>query len=160
MTAVGTNLYVGGTLTLGGSVPVNRIARWDGATWSALRSGLGHYVSGGISVFCMRGIGNDLYVGGPFAIAGQRLSYYFARWNDPIDFNLAPGLLLDKLRGSASGPFKLQLTATLVPSYVIEASTNFTEWTPLMTNATSPFEFLDPAAPNHPKRFYRARQGP
>ncbi|MCB9163613.1 MAG: hypothetical protein H6592_04115 [Flavobacteriales bacterium] len=38
--ANGTDIYVGGTFTTAGSITVNHIAKWDGANWSALGSGL------------------------------------------------------------------------------------------------------------------------
>ena len=43
---------------------------------------------------------------------------------------------------------------------VLEASADFTNWIPLTTNTLggSPFPFRDPAPPNLPKRFYRARK--
>ena len=40
------DLYVGGTFTTIGALTVNRIARWDGSTWSALGTGLGGTSSG------------------------------------------------------------------------------------------------------------------
>jgi hypothetical protein len=43
---------------------------------------------------------------------------------------------------------------------VLEASSNFTNWTALTTNTVGgiPFPFRDPTPPNLPQRFYRARQ--
>jgi hypothetical protein len=44
--------------------------------------------------------------------------------------------------------------------YHVEASSNATAWTPIFTN-TAPsnrWEFVDPMAPNHLFRFYRARE--
>jgi hypothetical protein len=42
---------------------------------------------------------------------------------------------------------------------VVEGSTNFATWTPLLTNVTvnNPFYFSDSASTNFPWRFYRAR---
>lgn len=67
---------------------------------------------------------------------------------------------LGKLRGTSTGPFKLEIIASGVPGYVIEATTNFSTWTPLETNTISPYEFWDFTAPSRPYRFYRARQTP
>jgi len=39
-------------------------------------------------------------------------------------------------------------------NYVIEASTNLVNWTPVETNP-APFQFIDIAASNYPVRFYR-----
>ena len=45
------------------------------------------------------------------------------------------------------------------PLIVLEASSDFANWTPMRTNTLSgsPFPFHDPAPPNLPRRFYRAR---
>jgi len=61
---------------------------------------------------------------------------------------------------SPGGPFKFTINATGVPNYVIEATTNFTGWTPLGTNSASPYEFMDMDAANRPHRFYRVRSQP
>lgn len=65
----GTDLYVGGGFTevnpgTVDQIPVNHLARWDGASWSILGDGDGNGVSG--RVWSMVFIGNDLYVGGAF----------------------------------------------------------------------------------------------
>ena len=36
LAVMGGNVYAGGTFTNMGGVAANRIAKWDGATWSAL----------------------------------------------------------------------------------------------------------------------------
>ena len=84
----GTNLYVGGMFGMAGGVPVNGIARWDGASWSALGSGVGGsgYIYTPTTVLAMSG--SDLYVGGPFSIAGGKPSPYLAR----VYLNLLPAL--------------------------------------------------------------------
>jgi hypothetical protein len=47
-------------------------------------------------------------------------------------------------------------------SYVLQASTNFSNWISLDTNLapSDTFNFLDPSASNFPARFYRAFQLP
>jgi len=56
----------------------------------------------------------------------------------------------------------LQLGFMGVPgsSYVLLATTNFTSWVPIATNAglTNQIYFVDPAASNFPSRFYRVLQ--
>ncbi|HHY84768.1 MAG TPA: hypothetical protein GYA07_04425 [Verrucomicrobia bacterium] len=62
--------------------------------------------------------------------------------------------------GMTSAGFGLLLEGADGVDYVIEATTNFSIWTPIFTN--TPFgnriEFIDPEATNHPLRFYRGRE--
>ena len=60
----GTALYVGGGFTTAGGVPASNIAKWDGATWSALGSGTDRQVQA-VAV-----VGTNLYAGGFFTTAG------------------------------------------------------------------------------------------
>ena len=43
---------------------------------------------------------------------------------------------------------------------VIQATTNFVNWTPVLTNSAGLYDFTDPAAANYRARFYRAMLGP
>ncbi|MBI5365094.1 MAG: hypothetical protein HZA53_18095 [Planctomycetes bacterium] len=71
----GADLYATGDFTLtGGSVGATRIARWDGAGWRALGSGLG----GTGRTFAS--FGSDLFIGGDFSSAGPFSSRFIARW--------------------------------------------------------------------------------
>jgi hypothetical protein len=97
MTVGGDNnetLYVGGGFTTVGvsqsltpptGVTANRIASWDGNSWSALASGLN-----GI-VYAMLWHGNNLYVGGDFTTAGGVPANYIAKWNGTSWSPLTPG---------------------------------------------------------------------
>src|SRR5258705_8273993 len=58
------NLYIGGGFTLVGDVIANRIAKWNGSSWSALDSGLNSRVS------ALAVSGSDGYAGGDFTAAG------------------------------------------------------------------------------------------
>jgi len=57
---------------------------------------------------------------------------------------------------------QLQLNFTGVPgsNYVLEATTNFSTWTPISTNTalTNELFLLDPSATNYPYRYYRVLQ--
>jgi hypothetical protein len=57
---------------------------------------------------------------------------------------------------------QLQLGFAGVPgsNYVLQATTNFSTWTPISTNnaLTNKFNLLDPKATNYPYRFYRVLQ--
>lgn len=68
-------LYVGGSFTVAGGVAANRVARWDGSTWSALGAG----VNGTVLAFAsFQGV---LYVGGTFSSAGGAAAGNLAIWN-------------------------------------------------------------------------------
>jgi cysteine-rich repeat protein len=70
------DLYVGGWFATAGGVSANRIARWDGTSWSALGSGM----DGGVRALAVSGSG-DLYAGGDFTTAGGVSANHIARWD-------------------------------------------------------------------------------
>jgi hypothetical protein len=77
----GKDLYAGGyftTATNSGSVEVtaNRIAKWDGNSWSALGSGMD------FSVYALAVSGSNVYAGGGFSTAGGvSATNRIAKWN-------------------------------------------------------------------------------
>jgi len=62
--------------------------------------------------------------------------------------------------GFSNGMFRLSFAGMTGSNYVLEATTNLTTWTPLVTNAaaTNLFDMFDADATNYPHRFYRVRQ--
>jgi hypothetical protein len=60
----GPALYAAGSFATAGGVTVNNVAKWDGASWSALGSGMTSYVAA-LAVFD-DGSGEGLYAGGGF----------------------------------------------------------------------------------------------
>jgi trimeric autotransporter adhesin len=77
----GPALYAGGIFTTAGGVTVNRIAKWDGESWSALGSGMNGYVYA-LTVFDDgSGSGPALYAGGTFTTAGGVSASRVARWD-------------------------------------------------------------------------------
>jgi hypothetical protein len=70
----------------------------------------------------------------------------------PLSF-LAAGVL-------PGGGFQMAFTGAAGSNYVLLASTNLINWTPLMTNpaTTNVFDFTDAGATNFPDRFYRVQQ--
>lgn len=81
------NLYAGGAFTLAGEVPVNRIARWDGAAWSALGSGMEQTV-----VALAADDGGTLYAGGGFTAAGGVPAAFVAKWDGAAWSGLGDGV--------------------------------------------------------------------
>lgn len=93
----GSALYAGGWFEMAGGVPVSRVARWDGNSWSALGAG----VSGGsfgappqVSAFAVfdDGTGPALYVGGRFTHAGGQVANGIARWDGVAWSSLGSGM--------------------------------------------------------------------
>jgi len=76
-------------------VPANRIAKWDGTSWSALGTGMGEDIwSGDVNALAVSG--DALFAGGEFTIAGSKVSGYFALWQprvnvSPVQLSAAPG---------------------------------------------------------------------
>ncbi|MCP4899313.1 MAG: hypothetical protein GY906_20305, partial [bacterium] len=76
-------LYAGGNFTLAGGVPANYIAKWDGASWSALSESSG----GGLTTTVRAlevyddGNGEALYAGGGFTSASGSIVNYIAKWD-------------------------------------------------------------------------------
>jgi hypothetical protein len=75
----GPALHAGGAFTTADGVPANRIARWDGSSWSALGSGTSGRVIA-LATFDDGG-GPALYAGGVFANAYDSGDSYLARWS-------------------------------------------------------------------------------
>lgn len=85
-------LYLGGDIDFGGTLPVNNVAKWNGTQYSALGSGL----TGGAAAVNDLIIGPDgsLYAAGQFTMAGGiLLPEHMAVWSggawSPIDIDIA-----------------------------------------------------------------------
>jgi len=79
LTVYEDDLVVGGIFTIAGAVPANHIARWNGAAWDSLGSG----VSGSgdtTSVYALSVCGGALLAGGYFTQAGGQDARRVARW--------------------------------------------------------------------------------
>lgn len=80
----GSNIYAAGIFTsIGSGVSANRIARYNGTTWSALGTGL---ATGSSAMKCLAYAGGSLYAGGDFTSANGSTINRFARW-DGTNFN-------------------------------------------------------------------------
>jgi hypothetical protein len=78
----GPALYAGGLFTIAGGSSANKIAKWNGSSWSALGSGMNDFVSA-LTVFD-DGIGPALYAGGTFTTAGAVSANRIAKWNGSV----------------------------------------------------------------------------
>jgi len=148
----GGRLYAGGDFTIvtnsGGTViTVNRIAEWNGTSWSALGSGMNY------PVYALAGCGSGFYAGGMFTAAGGKVSAYTAKWA-PLSFRA------DTV-GISNGTFQALLTGPDTNSVVVDGTANFTNWTPVATNLLPPggaWQLSLPTGTNL-HQFYRARLG-
>ncbi len=77
----GPALYAGGSFTSIGGVAANRIAKWDGTSWSPLGSGMSSTVHTLVVHDDGSGAGPALYAGGQFVIAGGVTVGKVARWD-------------------------------------------------------------------------------
>lgn len=77
-----------------------------------------------------------------------------------VTVQVAPPLQLLSAEPATNGMFRLWIEGLDGVSYVVEATTNLTTWTPVATNTpnTNLWLFVDPGASNFPWRFYRARE--
>jgi mono/diheme cytochrome c family protein len=72
-------------------------------------------------------------------------------------FVVLPGISFTSTGFATNGVFQFELSALAGSNYVLQATTNFLNWTSLTTNleTNNLFQLFDPAASNYPYRFYR-----
>ena len=68
-------MYAGGDFTTAGGSAANRIAKWNGSSWSSLGSGMND------RVLALAVSGSDVYAGGLFTTAGGSAANSVAKWN-------------------------------------------------------------------------------
>lgn len=81
------DLIVGGDFTSAGGIPARRIARWNGASWAALGTG----IDGWVRALALLPNG-DLVAGGSFTSAGGVPAQNIARWDGTSWAALGPGV--------------------------------------------------------------------
>jgi len=74
LTGYNNQLIAGGLFTTAGGTSANKIAAWDGSSWSALGSGTNYGVSA-LTVY-----NSQLIAGGYFDMAGNKMSPNIAAW--------------------------------------------------------------------------------
>lgn len=88
---IGNDIYAGGKFDgLGGFSGLNNIARWDGAMWQPLGTGVNDII------FDMAVDGSDLFVAGAFFLAGGSVTKRIAKWdgNSWMAFNPDPNIFV------------------------------------------------------------------
>ena len=89
------DVYVGGIFTQAGNIAANRVAKWNGSTWSALGTGItdpGRVFNNSAGVGALAVAGNgDVYVGGGFTQAGGVAANNVARWDGTAWSSLGTG---------------------------------------------------------------------
>ena len=91
--AVASNgdVYAGGDFTQVGGLTANRVARWNGASWSSLGTGPSNGLNGSVLALAVAANG-DVYAGGVFTQAGGVAANNVAKWNGTSWSNLGTGL--------------------------------------------------------------------
>jgi hypothetical protein len=87
------NLYIGGGFAVAGGVVANRIAKWNGSSWSALGSGMGGLPGRYTYVNALAVSGSDLYAAGQFTTAGGSAATNIAKWDGSSWSALGSGIL-------------------------------------------------------------------
>jgi hypothetical protein len=83
--------------------------------------------------------------------------YNIGRWNESVNFNtpqlINPAWLTNR-------QFQVRLMGIGGLTNIIQTTTNFTSWTPVLTNTAGVCDFTDLDSALYPRRFYRALLGP
>ncbi len=82
----GSALYAGGSFTTAGNILANRVARWDGAAWSALSGPSDNGMDDAVLALVSfdDGGGPALYAGGSFTSAGGIAANHIAKWDGTV----------------------------------------------------------------------------
>jgi hypothetical protein len=157
----GDTLYAGGIFTMANGVSANRIAQWDGQTWSALGSGTSPDSGGGADVRTLATWGTNLYAGGNFGEAGRKISLHIARavLGDAPGYNQLVGTL------SSGGDMQFSYIGNPANTYALDRTFNLSppiNWIGQETNAmtiSGVLLFTNNPAPGT-NNFWRVRSVP
>jgi hypothetical protein len=110
---------------------------------------------------------NSFLYTGPFTLTNSATVAASAIWPGLSNsiapsalYVINPPFLFTSASVVAGGAFQLGFLGLAGNTYVLQATTNFVNWTPIATNpaTTNAFYFSDPGATNFPLRFYRVMQ--
>ena len=79
LAVLGSDLYAAGGFTTADGVPANKIAKWNGSTWSAVGGGVEEGFVNNLAIS-----GTDVYIGGTFEIVGGVIAHNLAKWTDRL----------------------------------------------------------------------------
>ncbi|HLK97953.1 MAG TPA: hypothetical protein VK364_09310, partial [Hymenobacter sp.] len=134
----GTDVYVGGYFNQAGGIAANKVAKWDGTSWSSLGTGTANGVDR--TVFALVVSGTDVYVGGEFNRAGGVAANYVAKWDGTAWSSLGTGLN-GSARALAVSGSDLYVGGTFTQADGTAANNiakwNGTGWSTLGTGATN-----------------------
>ena len=138
----GSDVYVGGDFTTAGGNPANRVARWDGTSWSPLGTSTNNGVGGTVRALALSG--TSIYIGGTFTAAGTTAANNIARWDGAAWNTLGTGTTNGTVSGvvclAVSGP-DLYVGGTFASAGGISANKvarwNGTVWSSLGTGAAN-----------------------
>jgi hypothetical protein len=130
LAVVGNRLYVGGQFTMAGGLNTTNVACWDGSSWTTLGSGnsAANDATPIGNVTAMAAWDNDLYVGGSFQRIGQKPAFRICRWNDQTNFLPPTTMQFSCPVIRPDRQFQIRVGTSGGACYVVEATTNFTDW--------------------------------
>jgi mono/diheme cytochrome c family protein len=108
---------------------------------------------------------NSLIYNAPFTLSASATvdaNAFLSGYNPSVaataPFTVLPLVTLDSRGSFSNGMFQVLLSGVTGQSYVLQATTNFSDWISVSTNVplTTPFYLADPGATNFRYRFYRA----
>ena len=76
LSVLNSELYAGGAFDSIGNNPANRMAKWNGTTWTNLGTGTNNEVL----TLALDTINNIIYAGGSLTTAGGNATLYIAKW--------------------------------------------------------------------------------
>jgi hypothetical protein len=147
----GTNLFVGGFFTLPGSTNAVSVARWDGSSWSTVRSSNFYLGLENNQVRALAHAGGRLHVGGYFLRTGDRRDlHHFAVLDGTWRSLGIPVLTVDPQLG-------LYLFNLLGRPYVVESSEDLATWRERFRyqQLGEPVLVPAPGGDDSDRRFYR-----